>query len=95
MIIVALEYITTRELKNSSGEINGKIKIMKLKEESEANVELTCPSCGHAEKRKENWSEPFVEGSGANQKFNVNCTKCGFSIKLMKLKKEVRKKEKK
>jgi predicted RNA-binding Zn-ribbon protein involved in translation (DUF1610 family) len=90
---MALEYITTRELEDSSGKPAGKIKIMKLKEETEANVEFTCPSCGYTEKRKEAWAEPFVEGTGKNQKFNVKCNKCGSSVKLMKLKKEVRKKK--
>jgi hypothetical protein len=90
---MALEYITTRELQNSSGKITGKIRIFKSKEETDADIELTCPSCGYTEKRKEAWSEPFIEGSGKNQKFNVNCSKCGFSVKLMKLKKEVKKKK--
>ncbi len=89
---MALEYITTRGLENSSGKANGKIRILKLKEESEANVDLTCPECNNSEKRKEGWGEPFVTGTGANQKFNLTCNKCGFKIKLLRLKKEAKKK---
>lgn len=84
-----LEYITTRELEN-----NGKIRIAKMKEDSQAMMELTCPECGSSEKRKENWSSPFVEGEGTKQKFNIKCNKCGHSFKMLKLKKEVKKKEK-
>jgi DNA-directed RNA polymerase subunit RPC12/RpoP len=89
---MSLEYITTRELQNSSGKIAGKIRIMKIKEESEATVEYTCPACGFKEKRKEAWKEPFIEGSGINQKFNLQCSNCNFKIKLLKLRKEAKKK---
>lgn len=90
---MTLEYITTRELQNSSGKITGKIRILKLGEEPDANVELTCPECSNSEKRKEAWSEPFVTGAGANKKFNLVCSKCGFKINLLKLKKEAKKKK--
>lgn len=89
---MALEYITTRELGNSAGKIAGKIRIVKLREEPDADVELTCPECSNSEKRKEAWGEPFVNGSGANKKFNLQCNKCGFKIKILKLKKEAKKK---
>ncbi|MBI4010378.1 MAG: hypothetical protein HY361_04305 [Candidatus Aenigmarchaeota archaeon] len=89
---MALEYITTRELENSSGQNTGKIRISKLKEETNATIDLTCPECKNDEKRKEVWGEPFVTGTGANKKFALQCNKCGFKIKLLKLKKEVKKK---
>jgi predicted RNA-binding Zn-ribbon protein involved in translation (DUF1610 family) len=89
---MAIEYITTRNLQDSSGKIKGKIRILKLVGETEATVEYICPECGFTEKRKENWEEPFVEGTGLNQKFNFQCHKCGFKMKLIKLKKEVKKK---
>jgi len=90
---MALEYITTRELENSSGQTTGKIRILKLGEESDANVEITCPECSNIEKRKEAWGEPFVTGSGAGKKFTLACSKCGFKIKILKLKKEAKKKK--
>ena len=91
---MALEYITTRDLENSLGQPKGKIRILKVREESEANVEVTCPECRHTEKRKEPWEEPFVSDTGKNQKFNLVCNKCGFNINVLKLKKEVKKKKK-
>lgn len=89
---MALEYISTRELSDSSSKQKGKLRILKMREEDEAQVELMCPKCGSNEKRKEKWAEPFTTGEGAKQKFNVKCNKCDFSVKLLKLKKEVKKK---
>lgn len=89
-IDVMLEYVTTRELE---GRIKGRIRILKLKGEGEAEVEYTCPSCGHTEKLRKEWKEPFVNGSGINQFFLLNCGKCGFTIKLLKLRKEIKKKD--
>lgn len=88
-----IEYITTRNLENSKGEIKGKIRIIKLVGEEEATVELTCSECGFSENRKEAWQEPFVVGTGANKKFTIKCRKCDFQIKLLKLKKEMKKKK--
>ena len=85
---MAIEFITTRDLDP------GKIRIVKLKEQPEALVEYTCPSCGKSERRKEVWQEPFVIGTGAKKKFLVRCSKCGYEIKLLKLKKEKKKKKK-
>ena len=90
---MGLEYITNRELENSAGELKGRIRILKTTEEAKADVELTCPECGSSEKRKEGWAEPFVTGIGKEKKFNLQCSKCGFKIKLLKLKKDVKKKK--
>jgi transcription elongation factor Elf1 len=90
---MTIEYVTNRDLESSSGEAKGKLKILKTKEEADAQVEFTCPECGATEKKKESWTEPFVVGEKANQKFNLKCGKCGFSMKILKLKKEVKKKK--
>lgn len=88
-----IEYITTRTLENSKGEAKGKVRILKLVENSFAQVEFKCPECGFEGKWEEAWKEPFVQGKGINQKFNLKCKKCNFSIKLLKLKKEIKKKK--
>jgi hypothetical protein len=91
---MALEYITTRPLANSKGEDSkGKIRIIKMAEDTFATVEITCPECGCAGSRKEEWAEPFTVGTGSKQKFSVKCGKCGFLIKMLKLKKEANKKK--
>lgn len=87
-----IEYITTRTLENSKGEIKGRVRILKLKEEEEGNVEFKCPECGYEGSWKEKWEEPFLKGSGINQTFNLKCKNCNFSIKISKLKKDIKKK---
>jgi len=92
---MAIEFITTRELQNKSGEMKGSARILKIKEEDKAMVDFTCPECGHSEKREEAWQEPFVIGKGAKKKMNVVCRKCGYSVTILKLKKEMQKEKKK
>jgi len=87
---MTLEYITTRELE---GKVHGKIRIVKMKEDDFAQVDLTCPECGKGEKRSEKWSEPFVQGTGTNTKFFFTCSQCKTTHKLLKLKKEAKKKK--
>jgi len=92
---MAIEFITTRMLENKSGEMTGKIRILKLKEEPDALVDYTCPACGFNEKRRETWQEPLVSGKGVNKKFLVVCNKCKHEMRFLKLKKETKKKDKK
>ena len=85
-----LEYITTRELE---GKTAGKVRIVKMKEDDFAQIEFTCPECGNAEKKREKWAEPFMQGEGSNAKFFVTCSACNVTQKMLKLKKEVKKKK--
>lgn len=89
VMIMPLEYVTARELE---GKTSGKVKILKLRESTEADVEFTCPDCGWSEKKKQPWSAPFVQGEGKTRTFHLQCSKCGFKVKLTKLKKESKKK---
>lgn len=91
---MTIEYITTRELQNKSGQVTGKVRIVKTAEESDAMIDLTCPECGASEKKKEAWTEPLVTGEGSKTKFEVKCNKCGHVVKMLKLKKEAAKKKK-
>jgi len=78
---MVIEYITTRNLQNSSGKITGKIRIIKNKEEEEANINYTCPECLNTEDKKEVWKKPF----------SIRCSKCGYLIKVLSLKAEIKK----
>ena len=89
------EFITNRELQNKAGEVAGKVRIMKVKEEQEATIAYTCPECGHSEQRKELWQEPFLTGNGASKKLNFSCAKCGNKVSILKLRKEIAKEKKK
>ena len=90
-----IEFITNRELENKAGEVNGKVKIMKTKEEQHALVAYTCPECGHTEQKKEPWCEPFLTGNGANKRLNFSCSNCGYKFSILKLRKEIAKSKKK
>jgi transcription elongation factor Elf1 len=76
-----IEYVTNRLLANSRGEIKGKIKILKLKEEKLAKVEYVCPECLHEEKINCEWKKPF----------SIRCSKCNFLIKVPSLRYEIKK----
>ncbi len=80
-------------MRGLEGKKPGTIKIMKMKEDSYAVVELVCSECGTSETKNMEWCEPFVEGEGINKKFNVSCSSCGFSTTVLKLKKEAKKKK--
>jgi len=85
-----IEYATIRELE---GRTKGRIRIVKLKEEKDADVEFTCPECGFTEKKRVGWKEPFVNGGGLNQFFLLECSRCGQQSKIFKLRKEIKKKK--
>jgi len=88
---MAIEFITTQEIKDRSGEVKGKIKIIKVKEEENAMVDFTCPKCGHQEKSEQPWCEPFVIGEKMNRQLFPKCNKCGHIEKVVKLKKAAKK----
>ena len=81
MVESKIRYITTRDLKNSKGEVTGKIRVLVLKGETEALVEYTCPECGYHEKTKKPWKRPF----------SVKCSNCGYLIRVPKLKTLIKK----
>jgi len=76
-------YITTRDLENSSGKVNGKIRVVVPKGGNVADINLTCPECGNNQNKKEDWKMPF----------STKCDKCGFQIKIQSLRKEIKKKK--
>jgi len=79
-------YHTLRPLEN-----NGKIRALVIKGENQAHIEYTCPSCGHSGYRQQAWT---TASKGSKFRFITKCDKCGFEIKISKLKGEKKKKEK-
>ncbi|MEM5766544.1 MAG: hypothetical protein QW423_02850 [Candidatus Aenigmatarchaeota archaeon] len=77
-----ISYITTRDLQNSVGKANGKVRVIVFKGESVANIDLVCPECGEAQKKQQEFKLPL----------DLQCGKCGFKIKLQRLRKEIKKK---
>jgi len=76
-----IRYITTRELKNSEGKVTGRIRVLVLKDSSDAVVSYTCPECGFSEKLMKEWKRPF----------SVKCSNCGHLIRVPRLKDEIKK----
>jgi predicted RNA-binding Zn-ribbon protein involved in translation (DUF1610 family) len=79
------KYITNRVLLNKAGEESGNIAVLVPNDSNTAKVKYKCSECGHSEMTESEWKRPF----------SVKCSGCGFTIKLPKLKDEIKKEKKK
>jgi len=73
-------YVTNRPLKNKAGEEKGKIKILVPRGSDTAQISYVCPECGFSEEKEQEWRRPFV----------VKCPKCGATIKIPRLRDEMK-----
>jgi hypothetical protein len=71
-------YITNRTLQNKAGKETGRIAVMVKKGSDTAEYKYTCPECGDSRQGQQEFHRPLA----------VRCCKCGFLMKLAKLKKE-------
>jgi predicted RNA-binding Zn-ribbon protein involved in translation (DUF1610 family) len=78
------KYITNRTLKNNAGQEKGKIRVLVRADSDTAEVDYVCPECSLSEHVEPEWKRPF----------SVKCSKCGFIIKIAKLKDEMKKDKK-
>ena len=70
-------YMTNRTIPNKAGKPDaGKLKAFVLVDSDTAEIDYTCPECGHSEHTKQPFKRPF----------SVKCSKCGQTIKVPKLK---------
>ena len=76
-------YHTNRSAKNARGEPTGKIRVLATKD-NVARVEYVCPECMHEADAEQEWKRPF----------SVKCSKCGFVMKMPKLKDEIKRDKK-
>lgn len=79
--MMEIQYISNRELKNSKGEVRGKVRIIKFKEEELARVRYKCPECGYEEEIRLPFKKPF----------RFSCRRCGFKMKVISLRTEIKK----
>jgi len=71
-------YHTLRELENG-----GKIRVLVVKGEKNAHIEYICPQCKHTDCVTQEWKEV---SKAAKIRASVKCAKCGFMMKVEKLK---------
>ncbi len=78
-------YVTNRTVVIKDGEEKGRIKVL-VKEGSDiAETDYVCPECGFCGHVEPEWKRPF----------SVKCSKCGFLMKLRRLKDEIKREKKK
>ncbi len=79
-------YHTLRPLENG-----GRIRALLIKGETKMHVEYICPQCKHEGYKTQEWK---VVSKAAAYRFSTKCDKCGFDIKVPKLKGGKKKKDK-
>ncbi len=72
------DYHTLRILENG-----GKIRALIIKGEKQAHIEYICPQCKHEGYKMQEWHQV---SKSALYRFETKCDKCGFTIKVEKLK---------
>ena len=78
-------YITNRTVQNRAGEMIGKIAVLVRKGSTLAEYKYTCPECGDQRDGSQEFHRPIT----------IRCHKCGYLMKLSKLKDELKKEKKK
>jgi len=69
-------YITNRPLKDRKGEDKGRLKAFVRTGSDTVEGEYECPECGNKGRISQKWKRPF----------NVKCSKCGFLLRVPKMK---------
>jgi DNA-directed RNA polymerase subunit RPC12/RpoP len=82
--VLNYRYITNRVVKNSRGEDTGSIRARVKAGSDMVEGFYKCPECGNQGKVNQLFKRPL----------NVRCEKCGFLLKLPKLKDELKKEKK-
>ncbi len=77
-------FVCNRKVENKEKELTGSVKAYVPKEENMVYIEYVCAECGFSEKMKQEWKRPF----------NVKCSKCGFLMRIPKLKDQVKREKK-
>jgi len=79
------KFVSNRTLKNSREEEKGKMRVFVKVDSDVAETNYRCPECGFEEHVEIEWKRPF----------SVRCSKCGFVMRLPKLKDEIKREKKK
>ncbi|MBN2043278.1 MAG: hypothetical protein JW754_05755 [Candidatus Aenigmarchaeota archaeon] len=84
MIPRKYKYVTNRAARNKAGEEAGSIRVLVKTGSDMAETDYTCPECTHSEHVEKEWKRPF----------SVKCSKCGYTMRLPKLKDELKRDKK-
>lgn len=77
-------FVSSRILKNSKEEEKGRMRVLVKTDSDIAETDHECPECGFKEHVEPEWERPF----------SVKCSKCGFVMKMPKLKDEMKREKK-
>ena len=77
-------FVSNRVLKNSKEEENGRMRVLVKMGSDIAETDYECPECGFRGHVEPEWKRPF----------SVKCSKCGFVMKMPKLKDEIKRDKK-
>ena len=77
-------FVSSRILKNSKEEEKGRMRVLVKTDSDTAETDYECPECGFKEHVEPEWERPF----------SVKCSKCGFVMKMPKLKDEMKREKK-
>lgn len=75
-------YITNRELEDKNGNVRGNIRVIVPFNSNTAFVKYKCPQCLFEENKEKEWKRPF----------NIKCSKCGYLIRVTRLRDSIKKK---
>lgn len=77
-------YVTNRTLRNKIGEERGRLKAFVRNGSSNIEGDYDCPECSSKGKISQAWKRPLT----------VRCAKCGFLMKIPKMKDEMKRDKK-
>ena len=79
------KFVSNRIIKNKNEEETGRMRVIVRTGSETAEVDYECPECSFKEHIETEWKRPF----------SVRCNKCGFLLRLPKLKDEIKREKKK
>ncbi len=71
-------------ISNRAGKENGRLRIRVPKDSDTAEGDYLCPECGSQGRVSQEWKRPFM----------VKCGKCGFLMRVSKLKDKIKREKK-
>lgn len=78
-------FVSNRILKDKADQEKGRMRVLVRTGSDIAETDYECPECGFKERVETEWRRPF----------SVRCSKCGFLMRLPKLKDEIKREKKK